>query len=137
MKNKVLLEIICFMVSVVFIYAGMAKLIENETFLIQLDKSPLLPDQSLKFISLFFPILEIFTGIGLFFKRYQKNSLYLSLFLFALFTLYLIILNLFFIDVPCSCGGILGKMSYLTHIIFNLSFVLLIVLAIKIYEKIN
>lgn len=127
----------CLLVSITFIYAGFIKLLDNKLFILQLDKSPLLPDALLYPISIFFPVLEIVCGIAIFFNRTKKAALYTSLLLFFIFTIYLIVLNTFFVDVPCSCGGILGKMSYTVHIIFNIAFILLLLLAIRFYEKDN
>ncbi|MGC4128227.1 MAG: MauE/DoxX family redox-associated membrane protein [Bergeyella sp.] len=135
MRNKYVIEIVCFLVSIVFVYAGIIKLLDNRIFVMQLHKSPLLPDFTAVPISIIFPVVEIFAGIGVFIGRLRKISLYVSLILFSLFTAYLIILNSFFIDVPCSCGGILGKMSYEVHILFNLFFLCIIIIALNKYGK--
>lgn len=135
MKKKYFIDVICFLVSVIFIYAGVSKLLDNNNFVLQLYKSPLLPEFVIIPISIFFPIIEIITGVFIFFKSYRRLALYTSLVLYTLFTTYLIILNTFFIDIPCSCGGILGKMSYEIHIIFNLFFLIIIIIALNGYEK--
>lgn len=135
MIKKNIIDVICFLISVVFIYAGVFKLFDNYNFVLQLYKSPLLPEFAIVPISIFFPLVEILTGIFIFFEKYKRIALYSSLVLYTLFTAYLIILNLFFIDIPCSCGGILGKMSYEIHIIFNVFFLIITIIALNIHEK--
>lgn len=48
----------------------------------------------------------------------------------AMFTTYIFIILNFSTFVPCSCGGILEKMGWTEHLIFNISFLLLAVLGI-------
>ena len=51
------------------------------------------------------------------------------------FNLHFIILN-FIPDIPCSCGGVLEKMSWNEHLIFNIAFVVLGLVAILLQNVI-
>ncbi|WP_407637169.1 MauE/DoxX family redox-associated membrane protein [Daejeonella oryzae] len=54
-----------------------------------------------------------------------------SLFLLIQFTIYIILIMLnVFGRIPCSCGGILEEMSWGQHLVFNLFFLLLTIIAI-------
>lgn len=133
-KNLVI-EILIFLTSIVLIYAGISKILDIRLFQIQMGKSPMLPEFSITFLSYFIPLIEILIAILLFIEKFRKFALYSSFILFLIFTLYLFVLNNFFVDVPCACGGILGDIGYNTHIIFNLFFTLVLILILIYYEN--
>lgn len=139
MKNStgIILEIIKFLLVILFIYAGFSKLLESEIFKVQLAKSPLLPTFSIAAIAYGLPVFEVVLAISFFFSRFEAITLLLAFFTMLFFTLYLIALNVFFSgeDIPCSCGGILGKLPYSTHIVFNIIFTLLSLTGFIISKK--
>ncbi|MFN0291952.1 MauE/DoxX family redox-associated membrane protein [Pedobacter helvus] len=82
------------------------------------------------------PVVELLVVLLLLFVRTRLLGLWLATLLMLSFSVYLIIAYLGgFGKVPCGCGGILGKMGYSVHLVFNLCFVALgvwgIVIAIK------
>jgi hypothetical protein len=40
-------------------------------------------------------------------------------------------------NLPCSCGGIISKLSWKQHIIFNLFFIVLSVIGIRFQKRMN
>jgi hypothetical protein len=40
-------------------------------------------------------------------------------------------------NLPCSCGGIISKLSWKQHILFNLFFIMLSITGIKVQRKMN
>jgi hypothetical protein len=52
-------------------------------------------------------------------------GLYASFFLMSLFTAYLMIMLNVSYYVPCSCGGVLEKLSWNQHIVFNVFFIVI------------
>src|SRR3546814_8669968 len=119
MKNSVFIEIVSALLILLFIYAAISKIIDHQTFLVQLGRSPLLT----RFAPLLVwtvPIIEILLAILLAIRFTRMLALQGAFFLMILFTVYLIaMLNLSYY-IPCSCGGILGNLSWQSHIIFNL-----------------
>lgn len=109
-------------IGLLFMYAGISKLLDFNNFIVQLDSSPLIPDSLTLIVARGLPILEILIAIGLCFDATRKLCSYLTFAVMLGFTVYLVVLIMFFENVPCSCGGILGKMSYPVHIIFNIVF---------------
>jgi hypothetical protein len=81
------------------------------------------------------PASEIMISLGLCFRQTRRAALYASYFLMLFFTLYLFFLLNYSTYIPCSCGGILGKMSWNTHIGFNLFFVIAAGVACFLEEK--
>lgn len=106
-----------------FVYAGMSKLLDFETFQVQLAQSPLLSAYA-GFVAWAVPVSEFFIGILLLIDRIRVWGLSGFFFLMVLFTTYIIIILNFADFVPCSCGGVLEKMSWGQHLVFNLVFVL-------------
>lgn len=120
-------DMIRFLLIALFIYAGSSKLFEVGIFKAQMMKSPLLPASFIPFLAYAIPLFEIALSVLLASKNLYRMALLFSFFLMLLFSLYLIALNVFFseADIPCSCGGILGHLTYEVHIIFNLCFTIL------------
>lgn len=84
------------------------------------------------------PVVELLVVLLLLFARTRLLGLWLATLLMVSFNVYLMVANLGgFGKVPCGCGGILGKMGYETHFVFNLCFVVLGVWGIIISIKGN
>jgi hypothetical protein len=134
MIRKIAIEIISGLLILLFLYTGLSKLLEHDKFLYNLGKSPLLSSFS-GFIAIALPIGEIILATLLLFKKTQLKGLYVSLGLLSLFTVYLIYMVNFTEHLPCSCGGVISKMSWKQHIFFNLFFVLLSAVGIWLLKK--
>jgi hypothetical protein len=123
-KRTTLVEIICALLIILFIYTGLNKLLDYKTFEFQLGRSPFIQDFA-EFISLFLPAFELIIATLLIIKKLRIFGLYGSFFLMALFTIYIYAMLHYSPYVPCSCGGILESMSWNEHLIFNILFVIL------------
>jgi putative oxidoreductase len=130
-KRTLIIEIVSGLLILLFLYTGLSKLFEHDLFLYNLNKSPLLSPVS-KFTSIALPIGEIILAVLLFFKRTQLKGLWLSLGLMSVFTIYLTYMVTFYDKLPCSCGGVISKMSWTQHIFFNALFVVLSWIAIRL-----
>lgn len=127
--KKYFIEITCYLYLILFTYAAFSKVSTYETFLVQLGQSPLLSAFAGP-VSVFVPSAEIAIAILLMFKRTQFFALNASFVLMAMFTAYIFIILNYSEYVPCSCGGILEKMSWKEHMYFNIIFSFLAVLSI-------
>lgn len=141
--TPIIRTLICYLFIVLFIYAAVSKLMDFENFQIQLAQSPLLSAYA-GFISYAVIIVEIVIVLLLCIKRTQQIGLYASYGLMLAFTVYIYLIINYSDFVPCSCGGILEKLGWTEHLIFNLIFVVLAVIAIYLsttlkeyYEKSN
>ncbi|HZE83079.1 MAG TPA: MauE/DoxX family redox-associated membrane protein, partial [Puia sp.] len=75
-------------------------------------------------------------SIALIFERSRTIGFYASLILMSLFTIYTgSILLHFFNYVPCSCGGVIRKLTWGQHLVFNLFFVGLSVTGIILQHR--
>lgn len=125
------LEIICFLFVLLFSYAAISKLWDFNVFKIQLGQSPLLTAFA-GWVAWGIPIIELVTALLLAIPKYRLVALYAALGLMSLFTLYIIAILKFSDFVPCSCGGILERMGWQEHLIFNSVFVVLAILGVLI-----
>lgn len=124
MKRKIVLEIISFLFIVLFVYAAVTKLIDYKKFTVQVGQSPLLTDFA-PFVAWFIPSVEIAIALLLSFTQTRTVGLYGSLSLMAMFTAYIIAILNFSDSIPCSCGGVLEKLGWTEHLVFNIVFILL------------
>lgn len=127
-------SLICYLFIVLFIYAAVSKLMDFETFQTQLGQSPLLASYAIP-ISYGIIAIELVTAIFLMFERFRAFALQISLFLMVMFTTYIVIILHFTAFTPCSCGGVLEKMGWTEHLIFNGVFVGLSIIAIMITRE--
>lgn len=129
MREKTIIKTISVLLIILFVYAAVSKLLDYQRFMVQLGKSPLIGTLA-PLVAVIIPIVELIVALCLLFPRTQLYGLFGSLFLMILFTTYLVIILNFSPYVPCACGGILQGMSWKTHIVFNLCFLLLSAVAI-------
>lgn len=134
--RKIVTEIIGFLFVLLWLYAAISKLLEFNTFKAQLGKSPLLTSVA-GLVALTLPLTEIGIATLLLIERTQRIGFYASLLLMALFTAYLLVILNFSYHIPCSCGGILGSLGWKEHILFNLFFIVLAIIAIWFKSKRN
>lgn len=128
------INIICYLIAFLFAYAAMSKILDFENFQVQLAQSPLLSAYS-QFISFAVIIVELTLAFYLCLPHFQKLALYCSLGLMSSFTIYIFLILNYSDFVPCSCGGILEKLGWTEHLIFNIAVLLLISIAILYKEK--
>lgn len=114
---------------VLFTYAAVSKVLDFENFQVQLAQSPLLSAYA-GFVSYSIIITELIIALLLIIKALREIGLYLSLGIMISFTIYIYLILNYSDFIPCSCGGILEKMSWNQHLIFNLVCVALSVIAL-------
>jgi len=136
MKNKkeIAVDIISALFVMLFLYAAFTKLLDYEKFRVQIGQSPLLTAFA-GFVAWCIPAVEILIAIMLIFSRTRLGALYASFSLMVMFTCYIVAITQFSDYVPCSCGGVLEKLGWTEHLIFNIVFVLLAIAAIIFYKS--
>ncbi|MCD0474048.1 hypothetical protein LPB87_06530 [Flavobacterium sp. EDS] len=127
--RKVFLEIVCLLYVFLLVYAAMNKGLDFENFKVELGQSPLLSAFA-GWISWAVLIVEFLIAILLLFSKTRIKALYAGFCLMSMFTAYIFIMLNYSSFLPCSCGGILEKMSWQEHLLFNLAFVVLAGLAL-------
>jgi putative oxidoreductase len=115
-----------------FLYASVSKFLDFHRFVMEMNNQPF-PNSFTPFLVWAVPCLEIAIAVALIFERTRLAGLYGSLVLMTLFTIYTgSVLLHFFHYVPCSCGGVIRKLTWKQHLFFNLFFVTISVIGIFI-----
>lgn len=117
-----------------FVYAATSKIIDYSKFRIQLGQSPILSPFA-DWISFLIPFSEFVIAFFLVFRRTRFLGLLSSFILMVLFSFYIYIILHYSAFIPCSCGGILEKMNWNQHLIFNVLFTVLAGIALLILPK--
>ncbi|MFC4384142.1 MauE/DoxX family redox-associated membrane protein [Chryseobacterium bernardetii] len=130
---KYLKKIIPFAVSIFFVilfcYTTISKVLDFENFQVQISKSPLL-NGSLQFLPYTIIIVEVLIAGLLCYRKTRNIGLLGSFVLMLLFTGYIVLILSTSNNLPCSCGGILEKMSWHQHLYFNIGCVILSVIGL-------
>lgn len=132
LKINLVLNIIVFLVVLLWSYTVASKLVDISTFKSQLYRQNFRPAFANLLLWLI-PISEIIAILTLTISRTRFIGLLISLFLMLLFTGYiLLVIYGYFDKVPCSCGGVLKVLSWKLHLWFNLFYVFIIAVGIRI-----
>ncbi|WP_413513612.1 MauE/DoxX family redox-associated membrane protein [Myroides odoratus] len=132
MKTK-LISFVRYFFVLLFVYAATSKLLAFDTFSVQLTQSPIVSTYGHR-IAYLILLIEFTVALLLVNKRTRRIGLYLSYGLMVAFTFY-IYLSINYSDfIPCSCGGILEKMDWNTHLWFNIGVSILALIALYLVE---
>lgn len=116
--------IVALLYIVLFTYAALSKLFDFQSFQVQLGQSPLLSAYT-GIISYTILGVELLIVLLLVFPRTRMIGLMSSFVLMLFFTFYIVLILNYASFVPCSCGGILEKLGWKEHLLFNIVFVLI------------
>lgn len=127
---------VCSLYILLFVYAAVSKLLDFENFRVQLGQSPILSSYA-GWLSWSVPALEIIISLLLWFQKTRLIGLFLAYGLMVLFTAYIFIILNYSESVPCSCGGILEKLGWSEHLLFNVAFAAIGIIAVLLYSRPN
>jgi hypothetical protein len=135
--KRIIVEIIASLLVLLFLYTSVSKFLEFQTFIGEMNNQPF-PNWMTPYLVWTLPSLEILLSLGLIFERTRMAALYGSLGLMTLFTIYTaLVLFRFFPYVPCSCGGVIKNLTWPQHLFFNLFFVTISFVGIKLKRRIQ
>lgn len=123
-KREIVIELIVFLIAVLFLYAAGSKLADYGLFVRQMNKSPLLVGLS-GFVGWAVPVTEILITLMLIIPKYRLAGFYAAFALMVLFTSYIVSILTFSEELPCACGGVLSALGWKNHVWFNAFFIAL------------
>lgn len=135
MNKAIINEIICVLLILLYSYTAFSKSLHYESFVRVLERSPLI-GKGAATAGWLLPTAEFSVALLLLFPQTRKSGLFFSAALLLLFTGYLIYMVLFASTLPCSCGGVISKMTWKQHIFFNLFIIGINIAAIRGYQHI-
>lgn len=138
MKTRTtLIDIICILLIMLWIYTVVSKLMDFGLFKLQLSRQALISDYAGLF-AWFLPLIELIAALLLMFLTTRKVGLLLSFSLMAIFTAYIGMIAFGIAEkTACSCGGVLSNLGFKEHFWFNLFFLVLSGLGLYLNSKIN
>jgi hypothetical protein len=132
----VIIEVISLLFIILFAYAGITKLMEGQIFYDNIRNSPVLGGKVIASLASWtIPFSELVVALLLVWKRTRLLGFFAALSLMLLFTGYTVSILFFSPYIPCSCGGVISLLSWEEHLVFNLVFLLLAILAILLSRK--
>jgi hypothetical protein len=135
MKRKIIIEIISSLLILLFLYASVSKWLAFKLFIGEMNNQPF-PNWITPFLVWSIPFIEVLIVVGLIFEKTRVPALYASLFLMLAFTIYTVAILLHaFKYIPCSCGGVIRKLTWPQHLFFNLFFVGISILGIMLKKR--
>jgi hypothetical protein len=133
-KRAMIVEVISALFILLFVYTAINKFLALNDLKYVLKHFPLIGGFP-QVIAWGLPISESIIALLLFIPRTKLSGLYGSLAMMTAFTFYLGYMLVSTPKLPCTCGGMLQKLSWPQHLIFNIFFVLLAIVAIRLYKK--
>lgn len=134
-KKQVLIECVSSLLIMLFMYASVSKFLDFKMFTGEINNQPL-PNSWTPFLVWFIPCSEIAISLLLLFERTRLAGFYVSLVLMSVFTIYAgLILFHVFPYIPCSCGGVIRKLTWPQHLALNLFYVILSILGIILQRR--
>lgn len=133
-RREIIFDAITFIFIMLFIYTAASKIMTFASFEKVLGRAPLI-GQFNTLIAYLIPTIESIISIILLFNSTKRIGLLLSLGLMIIFTIYLIYMISLGVPLPCHCGGVISLLTWKQHIAFNLVFIVLAILGLKIYRK--
>jgi putative oxidoreductase len=134
-RRQLFIELIASLLILLFLYASVSKFLAFDRHIHDMYNQPL-PRFMRPFLVWGVPFLEVAISIALIFETSRTIGLYASLILMVLFTVYTgFVLFHFFRYVPCSCGGVIRKLTWGQHMMLNLFFVGLALTGIILQRK--
>lgn len=136
MKNLIakIPNIVSYFFIILFIYASVSKILDFENFQVQIGQSPLLSAYA-GLVSYSVIAIEIGIILLLTFPRTKTIGLYTATALMSAFTIYIFLILNYSDFIPCSCGGVLEKLGWTEHLIFNILCVIIGITAVVISER--
>lgn len=82
------------------------------------------------------PPVELITAVMLISNPFRKTGFLVSIILLTAFSIYIgIVMTGIFGRIPCSCGGVINSLNWGEHLVFNLVFLGLAVVGIKVVDS--
>ena len=133
-NRKMIVEVISALFILLFLYTAISKTHHIQSTVNVIKRAPLISSIPVT-MAWAVVIIEYTTSLLLFLPKTRKLGLYISLGLMLSFTLFIGYMMLFAPTLPCSCGGIISKMTWNQHLIFNILVSMLALTAVLFQRK--
>lgn len=119
MAKKTIVRIITALFALLFMYTSVGKIIDYQTFRDRLAVAPYIGQFSgVLFIAL--PLAELVIVVLLWDYKTRYWGLWVSFIAMLLFTVYIALMLVSGLQLPCVCTGLIEHLSWPQHLIFNI-----------------
>lgn len=120
--HVLLQEVVAWVLALLFFYTGISKLIDWEGTVHHMYNQ-VFPYWISGILIYLLPFSELLIGLALLIPRFRSMGFLLSFLAMLAFTIYVgtVWIGLYG-WVPCSCGGVISQMTWGEHLVFNLVF---------------
>lgn len=129
MKREYAANIIAALLIVLFVYAGLIKLLDYQVFRNQLRSFPLISGYAAG-MAWQLPVLELVLSYFLLWPRSRLIALYTSFLFLLSISVYIVMMLTGDYVIPCACSGVINFMSWIWHLWLNIIFMLLAITGI-------
>ncbi|TCC98467.1 MauE/DoxX family redox-associated membrane protein [Pedobacter hiemivivus] len=133
-NKKLFFDLVSYLFVLLFVYTAASKLQSLENFQLVLIKYPLLGKYNV-LISYLVPAVELLIAFALIIEKYKRTGMIAALLLMICFTIYILYMFISGSNLPCSCGGLVSKLSWWHHVVFNLLMTGLAIWSLRVYRK--
>ncbi|WP_158993864.1 MauE/DoxX family redox-associated membrane protein [Mucilaginibacter sp. L196] len=134
-KEKIITAI-CWVCMALFLYTAYAKIVDHARFYKGLTRVHLISGIAL-YISYAVPAIEIIVALLLLIPKSTRIGLYSFIAVMSSFTIYIISAMILEKKLPCHCGGAIEKLSWGQHTWFNLAFIFMAIVALRLMQSIT
>jgi len=135
MRRSWWIEMLAGLLIVLFVYASVGKLVEFETFQRMLRGAPMVGEKYV-WVSVLLPAFELLIAVWLLVPRWRRLGFVASFWTMLFFTGYIGYLLLFRrSSMPCSCGGLLERLTWKQHLVFNILFTLVAYIGMRMMRR--
>lgn len=127
------LQLLCIFL---FLYTGYSKLVDHTRFEAGLSRVEII-GRSASIVAWSVPAAEVITSILIIVPSTTRKGLGVFIALMSLFSIYIIYELLTASKLPCHCGGIVESLSWRQHLWFNLIFIALAIIGLRLNRNIN
>jgi hypothetical protein len=132
MKKELIADVLVALIFMMLLYASFSKYFDFSAFQRAMHNQPF-PSWFSDALVIFLPPMEIIAAVLIAFDKTRIIGLKATITIMTAFTLYIVAILLhLFPMVPCTCGGIIRLMSWPQHLLFNLFFIAIAIIALKI-----
>ncbi|MBN8861264.1 MAG: hypothetical protein J0H29_22930 [Sphingobacteriales bacterium] len=135
MKKTLIIEIISAILILLFTYTSLGKLLNHKGFAVALESIPALKNHT-ETIAWLLPVCELLIAFLLFIPATRILGLYASLLALVMLTGYLICMVSFMRELPCNCGGVINRLSWKQHIMFNMFFLIINIFVLRVNKRV-
>jgi len=122
--------------SLLWMYAATAKILEFDKFTIQMSQVSFLKPFA-GVLTWIIPFAEYSLAALLLVSKTRRLGLLGSAILMSVFTVYIAGMISFSPELPCSCGGIINNLTWQQHLLFNIGFTALAITGVYVHSFTN